>query len=291
MCIEYLDCEKEMRLAKLNIDHGNIALDPAVNPRVGSRLHRGNQLQNAIRGFEAAKAHPNAWVRPANVVTSQHAQAAMPHPPLPPVIVQPTPFRPILPAPSRHAGESRPATLPSTGGALIPLPAVALSTPGPPPNSTTAPPPKPPRRVAKPGSPLNPHTRSPNPIAPASFFLANTQPYHHAVLVIDEPPWQRRGLVLLKFDREKDWTNPSDVVGSLDAGDYIAERVGCFEGGHVEARFAERNTPERMKPERIGGEVRQEQADEMEVVAKRWLGEALVDTIKGGYFAHLGPLE
>ena len=288
MCIEYLDCEKEMRLAKLNIDHGNIDLDPAVNPRVGSRLHRGNQLQNAIRDFEAAKAHPNAWVRPAKVVTSQQAQAAMPHTPLLPVRVQPDFFRPILPAPPRQAGESQSATLPSTAGAWITLPPVSVPASDPPLSSATAQPTQPPRRMAKPGSPLNPHTRSPNPIAPASFFLTSTQPYHHAVLVIDEPAWQRRGLVLLKFDREKDWTEPSDVVGSLDAGDYIAERVGCFEGGHVEARSAERNTPERMKALRIGGEVRREQAGELEVVAKRWLGEALVETIKGGYFAHLG---
>ena len=76
----------------------------------------------------------------------------------------------------------------------------------------------------------------------------------------------------------------ADAAGSLDEGDYVAERVSCFEHGRVEQRAAERNTPERMKVVRIG---EWEIEEEMEVVSKRWLGEVLVETIKGGYFAHL----
>ena len=49
-----------------------------------------------------------------------------------------------------------------------------------------------------------------------------------------------------KFDKEKDWTETADV-GSLNEGDYVAERVSCDEDGRVEARSAERNTPEEMK--------------------------------------------
>ena len=139
-------------------------------------------------------------------------------------------------------------------------------------------------RIAKPGSPLNPLRHSTDPMAPASFLLFPHQPYHHAVLVLDEYAWQNHGLVLLKFDREKDWADMADAAGSLDEGDYVAERVSCFEHGRVEQRAAERNTPERMKLVRIG---EWEVEEEMEVVSKRWLGEVLVETIKGGYFAHL----
>jgi hypothetical protein len=107
-------------------------------------------------------------------------------------------------------------------------------------------------------------------MAPASFLLFPHQPYHHAVLVLDEYAWQSRGLVLLKFDREKDWADMADAVGSLGEGDYVAERVSCFEHGRVEQRAAERNTPERMKVVRIG---ERQIEEKMEVVSKRWLGE------------------
>ena len=138
--------------------------------------------------------------------------------------------------------------------------------------------------IAKPGSPLNPLRHSNDPLAPASFLLLPHQPFHHAVLVLDEYAWQNRGLVLLKFDREKDWADMAAATGSLDEGDYVAERVSCFEHGRVEQRVAERNAPEQAKVVRIG---EWEVEEEMEVVTKRWLGDVLVETIKGGYFAHL----
>lgn len=130
---------------------------------------------------------------------------------------------------------------------------------------------------------MNPLERSVAPIAPASF-LGLQQPYHHAVLVIDEPGWHSRGIVVLKFDKEKDWTDVADVVGSLDEGDYVAERVSCHEHGRVEQRTAERNTPEGMKPVRLGEPGPEE---DVEIVSKRWLGEVLVEIVRGGYFAHL----
>jgi hypothetical protein len=43
--------------------------------------------------------------------------------------------------------------------------------------------------------------------------------------------------------------------------------------------------PDGMKMVRFG-EVELE--EEMEVVSKRWLGDVLVEIIKGGYVAHLG---
>ena len=104
------------------------------------------------------------------------------------------------------------------------------------PDSSTSP--YPPMRIAKPGSPLNPLRHSTDPMAPASFLLFPHQPYHHAVFVLDEYAWQTRGLVLLKFDREKDWADMADAAGSLDEGDYVAERVSCFEHGRVEQRAA-----------------------------------------------------
>lgn len=119
---------------------------------------------------------------------------------------------------------------------------------------------------------------------PASFFLGPQQPYHHAVVVIDEPRWLSRGLVILKFDKEKDWTDVADTVGSLDDGDYVAERVSCYEHGRVKQRTVERNIPEGMKPVRFG---ELEGDEDVEVVSKRWLGEVLAEIIKGGYFAHL----
>ena len=277
MCIEYLDCEKEMKLAKSLMDQGDIALDPALHPRIAIRLSRGNQLQRDIRDFEASKRHPRAWTPPANARPLHQAQApgSVPRQPLPAHTAQPIP-RPSIAAPPRQSSYS-------------PIPG-PLSSPPPPtfhrPSPTPAPAAAP--RMPKPGSPLSPYLRSHNPIAPASFFLAPTQPYHHAVVVVDELPWLSRGLVVLKFDKEKDWTEACDV-GSLDEGDYVAERVSCFEDGRVEARAAERNVAEGMKAGRIGG-VGQAVGEmmEMEIVSKRWLGEVLVETIKGGYFAHLG---
>jgi hypothetical protein len=131
---------------------------------------------------------------------------------------------------------------------------------------------------------VNPLERSAVPIAPASFFLGPAQLYHHAVIVIDEPRWHDRGLVVLKFDKEKDWTDVADTVGSLDDGDYVAERVSCYEHGQVEQRTAERNTPEAAKPVRLG----EPDCDEdVEVVWKRWLGDVLAEIIQGDYFAHL----
>jgi hypothetical protein len=156
------------------------------------------------------------------------------------------------------------------------------STPDPSP-PTAAPPASIATRVAKPGSPLNPLARSVAPIAPASF-LGPQQPYHHAVLVIDEPGWHSRGIVVLKFDKEKDWTDVADAVGSLDEGDYVAERVSCHKHGRVEQRTAERNTPDGMKPVRLGEPGPEE---DVEIVSKRWLGEVLVEIVRGGYFAHL----
>jgi hypothetical protein len=339
MYIEYLDCEKELRLAHLNVQHGNLALHPANHPRVGGRLYRGQQLQNLVRDIEAAKRHPNAWTRPPNVITTEQTavsahrpqlSASMPPPPFPARTVlaqqeaagpttQPpssavqalsqavsaaasSAFQPILPASSRNVPAPRsptPGTLLSASSAQLPLNTKASRSPSPSAGSTRGRPPSasvpssapfapaPPiaTRVAKPGSPLNPLERSTTPIAPASFFLAPYQPYHHAAIVIDELAWQRRGLVVLKFDKEKDWTESADAVGSLDEGDYVAERVSCFKDGRVEQRATERNMPEGMKMVRFG-EV--ELGEEMEVVSKRWLGDVLVEIVKGGYVAHLG---
>lgn len=101
-----------------------------------------------------------------------------------------------------------------------------------------------------PGSSLNPAVRSVMQIRPASFFRGTTQPYHHMVLVIDSHDWETKGVEVLKFDREKDWTVAEDVVGEMDLGDFVLERVGVKE----------------EKEERDG---------------KRWLGEVLVEVMKG----------
>jgi hypothetical protein len=323
MYIEYLDCQKELTLASMNVQRGNLALHPAVHPRVGGRLSRGKQLQKSIMDLEAAKRHPTAWNQTAGVTIQKQAPAlapgplmrqpgsqpaagpstqlsgSMPPPPLPAhamlarqqaagLITQPpssalqalTPFRAIAPAPPRHVqGPASRSSIPGRPpGAPSPSPRPSTTgLPAPAPNAPAA-------RIAKSGSPLNPLERSTNTIAPASYLLAPHQPYHHAVIVIDEHRWQQRGLIVLKFDKEKDWTDTDDV-GSLDEGDYVAERVSCYADGRVEQRTTERNTPEWMKLVRIG-EIDLEQ--EMEIVSKRWLGEVLVEIIKGGYFAHLG---
>jgi hypothetical protein len=293
MVTEFLDCEKEVKLAKLNVHRGNLALHPAVHPRVGSRFERLKQLQKSIRDYESAKRHPDPWRAPPNVITLENAatlasqrSGLIPAPALPAHAMlarEETPssaFRSILTAPPpRSPDQSATDTTTTPPGFRA-----TRRPPGPPTTPTPPPALTPPMRVAKPGSPLNPLRHSNDPMVPASFLLFPHQPYHHAVFVLDEYAWQTRGLVLLKFDREKDWADMTDAAGSLDEGDYVAERVSCFEHGRVEQRAAERNTPERMKVVRIG---EWEIEEEMEVVSKRWLGEALVETIKGGYFAHL----
>lgn len=233
MYIEYLDCGREVKLAQINVQHGNYSLHPAAHPRVRGRLQRAHQLQKSITDYEARKRHPNAWTCPANILTPEQAAALVSG--VDPSLAEPGP---ALPTSSR---------------------------------------------IAKLGSPLNPLAHSADPIAPASF-LAPGQAYHHAVIVVDEYSWHKRGLVVLKFDKERDWSKHDDV-GSLDEGGYIAERVSCFEDGRVEQRASERNTPEWTRQVRIG-ELGVE--EEMEIVSKRWLGEVLVEIIKGGYFAHLG---
>src|SRR3954447_2154529 len=69
MVTEFLDCEKEVKLAKLNVHRGNFALHPAVHPRVGSRFERLKQLQKSIREYETAKRHSDPWSAPPNVST------------------------------------------------------------------------------------------------------------------------------------------------------------------------------------------------------------------------------
>jgi hypothetical protein len=187
-------------------------------------------------------------------------------------------YRPTIPSPS-HSSTGQPRAATTTNGPGIPnarevllasLARLPLDTtppgplnssgilnhghPAPAPNSsppTSAPTANIATRVAKPGSPLNPLERSMAPIMPASFFLGPQQPYHHAVVVIDDPRWPSRSLVVLKFDKEKDWTDVADTVGSLDDGDYVAERVSCYEHGRVKQRTAERNTPEGMKSRQV----------------------------------------
>jgi hypothetical protein len=293
MVTEFLDCEKEIKLAKVSVHHGNFALHPAIHPRVGSRFERLKQLQKSIREYETAKRHPDPWSAPPNIITLENAailasqrSGLIPPPALPAhaMLAQEetssSTFRPI-PAtpPQRSLNQSATDTTTTPQGFHA-----TRRPPGTPTTPTSPPAPIPPMRIAKPGSPLNPLRHSNDPMAPASFLLFPHQPYHHAVFVLDEYAWQTRGLVVLKFDREKDWADMTDAAGSLDEGDYVAERVSCFEHGRVEQRAAERNTPERMKVVRIG---EWEIEEEMEVVSKRWLGEALVETIKGGYFAHL----
>ena len=87
---------------------------------------------------------------------------------------------------------------------------------------------------------------------------------------------------MLKFDKERDWAESADV-DDLDGG-FVAERVSCYADGRVEQRAREKNTPEEKKPLRMG---ELELEPQMELVSKRWLGEVLVETVKGGYFAHL----
>jgi hypothetical protein len=293
MVTEFLDCEREIKLAKLNVHRGNFALHPAVHPRVGSRFERLKQLQKSIRDFETAKRHPDPWSAPPNVITLEQAATlasqrsgstpplALPaHPLLAREETSSSAFRPTPAAPPPRTPDRSATDTTTTPQGFQ----TTWRPPGPPTTPTPPPAPNPPMRIAKPGSPLNPLHHSTDPIAPASFLLFPHQPYHHAVLVLDEYAWQNHGLVVLKFDREKDWADMADAAGSLDEGDYVAERVSCFEHGRIEQRVAERNTPERMKLVRIG---EWEVEEEMEVVSKRWLGEVLVETIKGGYFAHL----
>lgn len=56
------------------------------------------------------------------------------------------------------------------------------------------------------GSAPKPFDRCSTPIGPSSFFRgAAQQPYHQFALVLDYENWSRQGLVVLKFDRERDW--------------------------------------------------------------------------------------
>src|ERR1700733_4534969 len=73
MVTEFLDCEKEIKLAKVSVHHGNFALHPAIHPRVGSRFERLKQLQKSIREYETAKRHPDPWSAPPNIITLENA--------------------------------------------------------------------------------------------------------------------------------------------------------------------------------------------------------------------------
>ena len=56
------------------------------------------------------------------------------------------------------------------------------------------------------------------------FFRGRTQPYHHMVVVIDAQDWDKKGLLVLKFDKVKTWT---DGDGELGSSDFSALQMRC----------------------------------------------------------------
>ena len=80
-------------------------------------------------------------------------------------------------------------------------------------------------------------------------------------MVIDAEDWEKKGLLVLKFDKEKCWANGD---GEPDTPDFEAERVSFKDDGMVEAH--------------VGGRTF---SNKIELVKKRSLGEVLIEMLLG----------